>query len=531
MTTTEATDVALLLRAGSLAAPMEIIEERTVGPSLGADNIAKGFNSTLCGFIAIALFMMHVLLLFGLISTLALWRPTCCCWWPLLSLLQATLTLPGMAAIALTLGMAIDSNVLINERIREELRNGISPQAAIHAGYERAFGTILDSNITTLIAGLALFWLRLRPGARLRRGVVPRHPDLDLQRGGDLARGRQSDLRLTPPAGETGDREHLVEIGINDRGALAMEFFKIRKDIPFMRHALVFNVISLITFLLAVFFLATKGLHYSIEFTGGTVMELTYDHSAEIQDIRNALEKGGYADASVQNFGTSRDVLVRLPLKTGQSSADLSKKVMDTLSAEDKGVQLHRVEFVGPQVGRELADNGALALVVVCLGIMAYLALRFEWRFAVAAIIANLHDVVIILGCFAFFQWEFSLPVLAAVLAVLGYSVNESVVIFDRVRENFRKMRKASVTQIIDNAITSTMSRTIITHGCTQAMVLSMLLFGGAALHYFALALTIGILFGIYSSVLVMAPIVKWLGVSREQFIRPVKKDKQEAVV
>jgi len=310
-----------------------------------------------------------------------------------------------------------------------------------------------------------------------------------------------------------------------------MEFFKIRKDIPFMRYALVFNLISLITFLLAVFFLATKGLHYSVEFTGGTVIELAYDHPAEIQKVRNALEAAGYADTSVQNFGSSRDVLIRMPLKQGQSSAELSKKVMDTLSAGDKSVQLRRVEFVGPQVGRELAENGALALVIVCLGIMAYLALRFEWRFAVAAIIANLHDVIIILGCFALFQWEFSLPVLAAVLAVLGYSVNESVVIADRVRENFRKMRKASVTQIIDNAITSTISRTIITHGCTQAMVLSMLLFGGAALYYFALALTIGILFGIYSSVLVMAPIVKWLGVSRAQFVQPPKKDKQEAVV
>jgi len=310
-----------------------------------------------------------------------------------------------------------------------------------------------------------------------------------------------------------------------------MEFFKIRKDIPFMRYALVFNVISLITFLLAVFFLATNGLHYSIEFTGGTVIEVAYDHSADIQKVRGTLEKAGYTDTSVQNFGSSRDVLIRMPLKEGQSSADLSKKVMDTLAAEDKSVQLRRVEFVGPQVGRELAENGALALVVVCLGIMAYLALRFEWRFSVAAIIANLHDVVIILGCFALFQWEFSLPVLAAVLAVLGYSVNESVVIADRVRENFRKMRKASVTQIIDNAITSTISRTIITHGSTQVMVLSMLIFGGAALHNFALALTIGIMFGIYSSVLVMAPIVKWLGVSREQFIRAPKKDKQEAVV
>ncbi|MEK7436018.1 MAG: protein translocase subunit SecF [Pseudomonadota bacterium] len=310
-----------------------------------------------------------------------------------------------------------------------------------------------------------------------------------------------------------------------------MEFFKIRKDIPFMRYALVFNIISLVTFLLAVFFLATNGLHYSIEFTGGTVIEVAYDHPAEIQKVRVALEKAGYTDTSVQNFGSSRDVLIRMPLKEGQSSADLSKKVMDTLATEDKSVQLRRVEFVGPQVGRELAENGALALVVVCLGIMAYLALRFEWRFSVAAIIANLHDVIIILGCFALFQWEFSLPVLAAVLAVLGYSVNESVVIADRVRENFRKMRKAPVTQIIDNAITSTISRTIITHGSTQVMVLSMLLFGGAALHNFALALTIGIMFGIYSSVLVMAPIVKWLGVSREQFVRPPKKDKQEAVV
>jgi preprotein translocase subunit SecF len=310
-----------------------------------------------------------------------------------------------------------------------------------------------------------------------------------------------------------------------------MEFFKIRKDIPFMRHALVFNLISLITFLLAVFFLATKGLHYSVEFTGGTVIEIAYDHPAEIQKVRSSLETAGYVDTSVQNFGSSRDVLIRMPLKQGQSSAELSKKVMDTLQADDKTVQLRRVEFVGPQVGRELAENGALALVIVCLGIMAYLALRFEWRFAVAAIIANLHDVIIILGCFALFQWEFSLPVLAAVLAVLGYSVNESVVVADRVRENFRKMRKASVTQIIDNAITSTISRTIITHGCTQMMVMSMLLFGGAALYYFALALTIGILFGIYSSVLVMAPIVKWLGVSREQFIHAPKKDKQEAVV
>jgi len=310
-----------------------------------------------------------------------------------------------------------------------------------------------------------------------------------------------------------------------------MEFFKIRKDIPFMRHALVFNIISVITFLLAVFFLITKGLHLSIEFTGGTVMEVSYDKAAEVDRIRATLEKAGFAEPQVQNFGSSRDVLIRLPLKSGQSSADLSKQVMEKLKADDPAAELRRVEFVGPQVGRELAENGALALLVTSLGIVGYLALRFEWKFGVAAIIANLHDVVIILGFFAFFQWEFSLAVLAAVLAVLGYSVNESVVIADRIRENFRKMRKASIIEIIDNAITSTLSRTIITHGCTQMMVLSMLLFGGAALHYFAVALTIGICFGIYSSVLVMAPIVMWLGVRREDLVKPVKDRKQEAVV
>jgi preprotein translocase subunit SecF len=310
-----------------------------------------------------------------------------------------------------------------------------------------------------------------------------------------------------------------------------MEFFKIRRDIPFMRYALYFNIISLLTFLAAVFFLATKGLHFSIEFTGGTVMEVSYDHPAEIDRIRTTLEKAGYTDTQVQNFGSSRDVLIRMPLKQGQSSADLSKEVMAKLQVDDKSAELRRVEFVGPQVGRELAENGALALLITALGIVAYLALRFEWKFGIAAIIANLHDVVIILGFFAFFQWEFSLPVLAAVLAILGYSVNESVVIADRIRENFRKMRRAGIDQIIDNAITSTISRTIITHGCTQMMVLSMLVFGGPALHYFALALTIGILFGIYSSVLVMAPLVRWLGVKREDLVKPVKERKQEAVV
>jgi preprotein translocase subunit SecF len=303
-----------------------------------------------------------------------------------------------------------------------------------------------------------------------------------------------------------------------------MEFFRIRKDIPFMRHALVFNVISLLTFLLAVFFLISRGLHLSVEFTGGTLIEVSYQQTADLAKVRQALTKAGQSDFAVQNFGSSRDVLIRLPLKNEQNTAKMGETVMAALNAEAPGADLRRVEFVGPQVGKELAENGALALLLVIIGIVIYLAMRFEWRFSVSAIIANLHDVVIILGFFAFFQWEFSLSVLAAILAVLGYSVNESVVVFDRVRETFRKVRGLTTPQVLDHAITSTISRTIITHGSTQMMVLSMLVFGGETLYYFALALTIGICFGIYSSVLVAAPLVMWLGVSREQFIKPKKQ-------
>lgn len=339
-----------------------------------------------------------------------------------------------------------------------------------------------------------------------------------------------------------------------------MELFRIKKDIPFMRHALIFNVISALTFVAAVFFLGTKGLHLSVEFTGGTSMELKYPNAADQEKIRGELIKIGYEQPEVTSFGTAQDILLRLPIIKTVKGSTGSQLVFETLcraeggvpkqveQADDKGAKkssascfnaanvevlsLRKVDFVGPQVGEELAHNGVMALLMVVLFVMIYLAIRFEWKYAVSAIVANLHDVVIILGFFAFFQWEFSLAVLAGVLAVLGYSVNESVVIFDRIRENFRKQRKASVEEVIDNAITSTISRTIITHGCTQMMVLSMLFFGGPTLHYFAIALTIGICFGIYSSVFVAAAIAMWLGVKREDLIKPVKeKDETDGAV
>ena len=303
-----------------------------------------------------------------------------------------------------------------------------------------------------------------------------------------------------------------------------MEFFRIRRTIPFMRHAKIFNAISAITFVLAVIFLVVRGLNLSVEFTGGTVMEVSYAQAANLEQVRGALEKLGYGEAQVQNFGTARDVLIRLPNKGGQNSAKQSEQVLAALRALDSSVQERRTEFVGPQVGDELAIGGLMAMAFVVLGVMAYLALRFEWKYAVAGIIANMHDVIIILGFFAFFQWEFSLPVLAAVLAVMGYSVNESVIIFDRIRENFRRYRKMGTIEIIDSAITSTISRTMITHGSTLAVVLSMLLFGGQTLHYFAVALAVGIMFGIYSSVFVAAAIAMWLGVRREDLAK-VRKD------
>ena len=473
----------------------------------------------------------------GLISTIAL-SVNLMLLVALLSMLQATLTLPGIAAIALTLGMAIDSNVLINERIREELRWGATPHAALTAGYERAFGTILDSNVTTLIAGIALLIFGSGPvrgfavvhclgimtsmfsAVFVSRGIV------NLIYGGRKHLTGISIGQVWHPAASSG---RAGQIGgsrppLKSQRDRTMEFFRIQRDIPFMRLALTFNVISLVTFVLAVIFLAVRGLNLGVDFRGGTVIEVVYGHAVDFNRVRAAIDTLGLGDYSAQSFGRSDTALVRLPLKEGVSSAQLSERVMGALRADDPSARQQRVEFVGPQVGKELYENGALALLLVSLGIVGYLWMRFEWRFAIAAIIANLHDVIIILGFFALFQWEFSLPVLAAVLAVLGYSVNESVVIADRIRENFRKMRKATVTHVIDNAITSTISRTIITHGLTLMMVLSILFFGGETLHYFALALTIGICFGIYSSVLVMAPLVMWMGVSREDLVKPERK-------
>ena len=309
-----------------------------------------------------------------------------------------------------------------------------------------------------------------------------------------------------------------------------MEFFRIHKTIPFMHYRHVLNLISLVSFIVAVFWIFTHGLAFSIEFTGGTQMEVRYPSAANTEQVRQDL-KAVSNEVLVQTFGTASDIVIRVPTKQGYTSGQVAEEVMKVIHQKTPEAQLTRTEYVGPQVGEELARDGGTALALVVAGIMIYLAFRFEWKFSVAAIIANLHDIFIVLGIFSVMQWEFSLPVLAAVLAVLGYSVNESVIIFDRVREHFRTMRRADTMEVINSAITATISRTVITHTSTLCMTLSMFFFGGPALHYFSLALTIGILLGVYSSVFVAAAIALYLGVKREDLVRPVKKDEVEEMM
>ena len=501
MNTHEANELSLLLRAGALAAPLEIIEERSVGPSLGADNIRSGISSVIGGFVGVALFIAAYYALFGLISVTAL-LANLFMLTALLGAVGATLTLPGLAGFALTLGMAIDANVLINERVREEMAQNKTPLASISAGYERALTTILDSNLTTLIAGLALFAFGSGP---VRGFAVV------------LCFGL-----LTSMFSAVQGSRALVNLACERRRtirplSLGRWHLRFKKVLPLMKWRKVTAGLSAVLVLVCVVSLGTRGLNFGVDFTGGTVVETAFSQQADIERIRAAAESVGLENAPIQQSG---DGLVIIKAPPHAAGAELSERVLTALREIDPKAELRRVEFVGPQVGAELFLAGALALLCVCLGIAAYLSVRFKWRMAIGAIVANLHDVIFILGLFSIFQWEFSLPVLAAILAILGYSVNESVVIFDRVREIFRVRRRGDAPEaVINEAVTQTWSRTVITHGSTQMAVLAMLFFGGDALFLFALALTIGIFSSIYSSILVAGPVALRLGMTRDDFI------------
>lgn len=520
MNTQEASELALLLRAGALAAPLEIIEERTVGPSLGADNIRSGLNSVYGGFVAIAAFIVFYYAWFGLMSVLALFANVILLS-ALLGAVGATLTLPGLAGFALTLGMAIDANVLINERVREEVAAGKTPLAAIVAGYQRAFTTITDANITTFIAGVALFTFGEGPV----RGFA-----VVLCFG--LLTSMFSAIQVS---------RSLINLSMERRAVaklpLGVQVFNFKKVLPLMQWRKVTGSISAFFLAVCIGSLATQGLNLGVDFTGGTLVEVAFKTQPAASQVREAVEKTNIGNAPIQ-ISDDGLVLIKAPTHAADGTAlaaQFSDELMQNLREIDADVELRRIEFVGPQVGDELFIAGAAALVLVLLGITAYLSFRFKWRMAIGAIVANFHDVVFILGLFSLFQWEFNLPVLAAVLAILGYSVNESVVIFDRVRENFRAQRKdaATAAHTLNTAIMQTWARTIITHGSTQLAVLSMLFFGGDALYLFALALTIGIFSSIYSSVLIAGPISLRLGLEREDFIIPEgeKADNPEGAV
>lgn len=500
MNSAEAAELSLLLRSGSLAAPLEIVEERTVGPSLGADNIRRGVNSVIGGFAAVAVLIAAYYAAFGLISVGALFANVLMLT-ALLAVAGATLTLPGLAGFALTLGMAIDANVLINERIREETDIGKTPLGAIQTGYRRAFTTIIDSNITTLIAGAALFAFGSGP---VRGFAVV------------LCFGI-----LTSMFSAVQGSRALVNLSFERRRVkklhTGMRLLNLKRTLPLMKYRFYTGALSAVFLVVCVVSLATRGLNFGIDFTGGTVIETSFDKTPPMAAVRESMAGIGLEEAPLQQSG---DGLLIITAPPGESGAELSTRVMESLRQVAPDAKLRRLEYVGAQVGEELFWAGLLALIFVVAGIMIYLSVRFKWRMAAGAIVANLHDVVFILGLFSLFQWEFNLPVLAATLAVLGYSVNESVVIFDRVRENYRTQRGTfTAADMLDLSITQTWARTIITHGSTQLAVCSMLFFGGGALFLFALALTIGIFSSIYSSVLISGPVALRLGLERADFI------------
>ena len=298
-----------------------------------------------------------------------------------------------------------------------------------------------------------------------------------------------------------------------------MELFKKTSSIDFLKIRYIVGVTSALLTLLTIWSLATRGLNFGIDFTGGTLLEVGYPQAVVLEDVRSALAGGGFPHAQAQHFGTSSDVLIRLAPEPGTESAQLSDKAMQALRKQNPGVEMRRVEFVGPQIGNELAEQGGLAMIYALIGIFIYVIVRFQWRFAPGAIIATVHDVVIILGIFSFFQYEFDLTVLAAILAVIGYSLNDTIVVYDRIRENFRRIRKASSYEIINIAVNQTMSRTIMTGLTTLLVLIALFVFGGETIHNFSLALILGILVGTYSSVYVASAIALALGVSKADLL------------
>ena len=481
----EASDLAIALRAGALPAPIKIVEERTVGPSLGRDSIEKGIRAIIYGGIAVILFMGIYYLLAGLIANFALCLNLAIILGAL-SYFNAALTLPGIAGIVLTIGMSVDANVLIFERIREEMDLGKTLRFAIAKGFKRAFLTILDANLTTLITALILF----RFGTGPLRGFA-----VTLSVG--ILASMFTALFVS----------HVIfDILTLNRKFTRLKMLRLigKTNINFIGKRKIAYVVSLAVIVCGLVAFVCRGeKNFSIDFQGGTLQQFRFERAVSVDDIRTTLKEIGLADSQIQSFGNNKDVLIR----TGQQDAeDINQKFKQVF--KDNPFELLRMEKVGPSIGRQLKNKAIGAILVALLGIYIYITVRFKFNFAVSAIVALFHDVLITIGVFALAGREISLPVIAALLTIVGYSLNDTIVVFDRIREDLKLMRKVDYKTVINTSINQTLSRTLLTSLTTFLVVVSLYIFGGEVINNFAFALLIGIIVGTYSSIFVASPLL-----------------------
>ncbi|AZO01982.1 MULTISPECIES: protein translocase subunit SecDF [unclassified Mesorhizobium] len=491
-TAESANDLAVLLRAGALPAKLTIIEERTVGPGLGQDSIHAGKVAGVIGSILVVAFMFVAYGFLGFIANVALAVHVAMIVGAL-SLLGATLTLPGIAGIVLTIGMAVDSNVLIYERIREERRNGRSVIQAIDTGFSKALATIVDSNVTSLIATVVLFFLGTGPvkgfavtyAIGILTTVFTAFTFTRMLVAIWLRRARPKELPRAP-----------------------VTFIPPGTKIPFMGiRRWTFALSSTLSILSVVGFL-TLGINYGIDFRGGSLIEVqSKQGDANLGDIRSRLSDLNIGEIQVQQFGAPNDVLIRVGTQDAGENAE--QTVIDKVRGElQDQYDFRRVEVVGPTVSGELAKQGTIAMLIALVGILLYVWFRFEWQFAVGAIVATVHDVVMTIGFFVLTGLEFNQSSLAAILTIIGYSLNDTIVVYDRVREDLRKYKKMPLPQLLNNAINETLSRTTLTSVTTSLALLALVLFGGEVIRSFTLAMLFGVVFGTYSSIFIAAPLL-----------------------
>jgi SecD/SecF fusion protein len=500
-TVESATELAILLRAGALPASIKVLEQRTVGPELGADSIEAGTIASIVSLIAVLAYMAISYRVFGLFANVALILNVVLLF-AMLSVIGATLTLPGIAGIVLTIGMAVDANVLIYERIREELRRARSVAQAVETGYREAMSAIIDSNITTLIAAVILFAVGSGPikgfAVTLMFGLVT-----SVFTAVFVTRLMAAEwLRRVRPK------------------TLKVERIKYIPDVTnfrIMRWRRPFLIASVVAIIGSFSLVPTIGLNYGIDFQGGSLVEIRTLQPANIGEIRQAANGLGFGDVQVQSFGNPNDVLLRVPaVGTGDEQNATAEAVGDALEQAFPGTEVRRIEVVGPSVSAELLQSGIYAVLMAVVAILVYIWLRFEWQFGVAAVAGLVHDVALTIGIFAIFGIQFDLSIIAALLTIVGYSLNDSVVVFDRIRENLRKFKQMDLKDLIDLSINQTLARTLMTGVTTLLALIGLLLLGPEVIWGFTFAMIWGVVVGTYSTLFICAPLMLYMGVKRD---------------